>query len=167
MATRNSSDAAAPREKTAIQVIERMMMLLDVLAAHPDPVSLKELSQATQLHPSTAHRILNDMVVGRFVDRGDQAGTYRLGMRLLELGNLVKARLSVREAALAFAAEIAGSAPLAVESIRATLRGDLADRVGAATVHEAAEQARLRATADFAEGTRAMIERRPPAFRRA
>ncbi|MDF6392071.1 IclR family transcriptional regulator, partial [Escherichia coli] len=28
-------------------------------------------------------------------------GSYRLGMRLLELGNLVKARLSVREAALA------------------------------------------------------------------
>jgi len=40
------------------------------------------------------------MVVGRFVDRGDQPGTYRLGMRLLELGNMVKARLSVREAAV-------------------------------------------------------------------
>jgi DNA-binding IclR family transcriptional regulator len=40
------------------------------------------------------------MVLGRFVDRGEQAGSYRLGMRLLELGNLVKARLSVREAAI-------------------------------------------------------------------
>lgn len=88
------------REKTAIQVIERMMRLLDALAAHSDPVSLRELSQKTGLHPSTAHRILNDMVYGRFVDRGDQAGSYRLGMRLLELGNLVKARLSVREAAI-------------------------------------------------------------------
>ena len=64
------------------------------------PVILKDLAHATRLHPSTAHRILNDMVVGRFVDRGDQPGTYRLGMRLLELGNLVKARLSVREAAV-------------------------------------------------------------------
>jgi 1,4-dihydroxy-2-naphthoyl-CoA synthase len=73
---------------------------------------------------------------------------------------------SVREAAVALAAEIAGSAPLAVESIRATLRGDLADRVAAATVHEAAEQARLRTTADFAEGTRAMVQRRSPQFRR-
>ncbi|MFN7572619.1 MAG: IclR family transcriptional regulator [Betaproteobacteria bacterium] len=91
---------AAPREKTSIQVIDRMMKLLDALSAHSDPVSLKELSQATALHPSTAHRILNDMVVGRFVDRGEVPGSYRLGMRLLELGNLVKARLSVREAAL-------------------------------------------------------------------
>ncbi len=87
-------------ERTAIQVIERMMNLLDALAARSGPVSLKDLAQTTSLHPSTAHRILNDMVAGRFVDRGDVPGSYRLGMRLLELGNLVKARLSVRDAAL-------------------------------------------------------------------
>jgi len=96
-----SPGAAAPvRDKTAIQVIERMMKLLDALAAEPGSVSLKDLARSTALHPSTAHRILNDMVIGRFVDRGEQAGTYRLGMRLLELGNVVKARLSVREVAL-------------------------------------------------------------------
>lgn len=95
-----SPSRAPTREKTAIQVIERMMSLLDALAARTGAVSLKELATATALHPSTAHRILNDMVVGRFVDRGEQPGTYRLGMRLLELGNLVKARLSVREASI-------------------------------------------------------------------
>ncbi|MDT7835246.1 IclR family transcriptional regulator [Aquabacterium sp. OR-4] len=84
----------------AIQVIERMFSLLDVLAAHQDPVSLKELSERTGLHPSTAHRILNDLAIGRYVDR-PEAGSYRLGMRLLEMGNLVKARLDVRDAALA------------------------------------------------------------------
>ncbi|MBK9362147.1 MAG: IclR family transcriptional regulator [Rubrivivax sp.] len=82
-----------------IQVLERMFAVLDTLAAHPDPVSLKAISEATGLHPSTTHRILNDLAVGRLVDR-PQSGTYRLGMRLLELGNLVKARLDVREAAM-------------------------------------------------------------------
>ena len=85
--------------KTAIQVIERMMSLLDALAAQSETVSLKELSDTTGLHPSTAHRILNDMVTARFVDR-TEPGAYQLGMRLLELGNLVKARLNVRDAAL-------------------------------------------------------------------
>ena len=61
--------------------------------------------------------------------------------------------------------EIAMSAPLAVRSIRATLRGDLADQVEAATAHEHREQARLQRTADFAEGSRAMAERRTPDFR--
>lgn len=83
-----------------IQVIERMFALIDVLASRTDPISLKEISEKTGLHPSTTHRILNDLAVGRFVDR-PAAGSYRLGMRLLELGNLVKGRLSVRDAALA------------------------------------------------------------------
>jgi len=86
--------------KTAIQVLERMMNLLDALADHEESASLKVLAVQTGLHPSTAHRILNDMVACRMVERGD-GGTYRLGLRLLELGNLVKARLSVREAAQA------------------------------------------------------------------
>ena len=82
-----------------IQVLERSFALLDVLASQQDPVSLKQISESTGLHPSTAHRILNDLVTGRYVDR-PEAGSYRLGMRLLELGNLVKARLDVRDAAL-------------------------------------------------------------------
>ncbi|MET0519482.1 MAG: helix-turn-helix domain-containing protein, partial [Burkholderiaceae bacterium] len=83
----------------AIQVLERTFALLDVLASHQDPVSLKTISETTGLHPSTAHRILNDLALGRYVDR-PEAGSYRLGMRLLELGNLVKARLNVRDAAM-------------------------------------------------------------------
>ncbi len=83
-----------------IQVLERAFALLDMLAASHDTLTLKQISEGTQLHPSTAHRILNDLTIGRYVDR-PQAGTYRLGMRLLELGNLVKDRLDVREAALA------------------------------------------------------------------
>lgn len=86
-------------QSPTIQVLERTFALLETLAGQPDPVSLKEISERTGLHPSTAHRILNDLAIGRFVDR-PQAGSYRLGMRLLELGNLVKARLDVRDAAL-------------------------------------------------------------------
>lgn len=88
---------------------------------------------------------------------GDEAATIGLADRVVPL---VELHVAARD----FAAEIAGSAPLAVQSIRATLRGDLADRVAAATEHEQAEQERLRRTADFREGTRAMSERRPPRF---
>jgi 2-(1,2-epoxy-1,2-dihydrophenyl)acetyl-CoA isomerase len=70
----------------------------------------------------------------------------------------------VRAEAHALAAEIAASAPLAVRSIRATMRGGLAGQIRAATDREAAEQERLRDTADFREGVRAMAERRPPRF---
>jgi DNA-binding IclR family transcriptional regulator len=93
------AEALSPVTPT-IQVIERLFSLMDVLASREDAISLKEISEKTGLHPSTAHRILNDLTIGRFVDR-PEAGSYRLGMRLLELGNMVKARLNVRDAALA------------------------------------------------------------------
>ena len=70
----------------------------------------------------------------------------------------------VRDAARILAKEIALSGPLAVQSIRATLRSGLADAVVQATEHELAEQSRLRKTADFREGVKAMSERRPPEF---
>ena len=72
--TRNALDAeadGASGSPIAIQVIERAMRLLDALAAQPEPVTLKELSATTGLHASTAHRILNDLVVGRYVERVD------------------------------------------------------------------------------------------------
>ncbi|OZI45625.1 IclR family transcriptional regulator [Bordetella genomosp. 5] len=94
-----SDQESAAHAPIAIQVIERAMSLLDALAAQPEPVTLKQLSATTGLHASTAHRILNDLVVGRYVERVDN-GVYQLGMRLLELGSLVKGRLNVREAAI-------------------------------------------------------------------
>ena len=91
-------DPAIP-VKPSVQVIERMFALIDVLASREEAISLKEISEKTGLHPSTTHRILNDLATGRFVGR-PESGSYRLGMRLLELGNLVKGRLNVRDAAL-------------------------------------------------------------------
>ena len=86
-------------QSPTIQVLERAFALLDLLASQPEPVALKDISDKTGLHPSTAHSILNDLTIGRYVDR-PHAGSYRLGMRLLEMGNLVKARLDVRDAAI-------------------------------------------------------------------
>jgi len=83
-----------------VQVIERMFTLIDVLASREEAISLKEISEKAGLHLSTTHRLLNDLATGRFVEH-PQPGSYRLGMRLLELGNLVKSRLNVRDAALA------------------------------------------------------------------
>jgi DNA-binding IclR family transcriptional regulator len=83
----------------SIQVIERIACLLDALANRSGATPLKDLAAKTGLHPSTTHRILNDLAQYRIIERS-QPGCYKLGMRLLELGNLVKDRLDVRDAAI-------------------------------------------------------------------
>jgi DNA-binding IclR family transcriptional regulator len=95
----NSSPTRTAEARGGIQVIERMMTLLDALSHSDHPLGLKQLALDTGLHPSTAHRILAAMASAGFVERLG-GGTYRLGIRLLELGNLVKVRIDIREAAL-------------------------------------------------------------------
>lgn len=70
----------------------------------------------------------------------------------------------LRSCALELAGRIAAAAPLAVRSIRATMRADLAERFRMAVDREAAEQDRLRTTHDHAEGVAAAQERRSPMF---
>jgi len=88
---------------------------------------------------------------------GDEA--FKMG-----LADVLVPQDQVREAALKLAAEIAENSPLGLVATRATLRGDIADRVRAATERELKEQTRLRSTDDFKEGVKAMAERRVPNF---
>jgi len=96
------------------------------------------------------------LYTGRRID-GQTAHDMGLADRVVMLSGL-------RMAAHDLAAEIAGSAPLAVASIRQTMRGDLAAEVKAATDREKHEQDWLRRTNDWREGVKAMAERRPPDF---
>jgi enoyl-CoA hydratase/carnithine racemase len=89
--------------------------------------------------------------------RGDEAVDWGLADQCVPLDQL-------RGAAVALAQEIAENGPLAVQSTRATLRAGLAAAVRAQTDREFLEQEWLRKTADFAEGVRAVAERRPGRF---
>lgn len=81
------------------------------------------------------------------------------------LAEALTGRDRVRETALALAAEIAENAPLAVTSVRATLRAGWAEAIRRQTDHEFAEQFRLQQTEDHREGVRAVAERRPGVFK--
>lgn len=97
-------------------------------------------------------------MTGRRV-KGEEAVEIGLADKLVALDEVIPA-------AQGLAAEIAGSAPLAVESMRETLRGGLADDVERILVRESEEQQRLRTTEDCVEGIAASKERRDPVFNR-
>ena len=70
----------------------------------------------------------------------------------------------IRAVATEMAADIAASAPLAVQSIRQTMRGHLPQAIRDATNREREEQERLSSTNDWREGVAAMSDRRTPNF---
>ena len=80
------------------------------------------------------------------------------------LADTLVAQDQVRTEAARLALEIAISAPLAVQSTRATLRKGLVEQIRSAVAHESTEQNAHFKTADFKEGVAAMAARREPRF---
>ena len=101
-----------------------------------------------------AHKLF---LTGRRIS-GEEA--YALG-----LADVITDKENLRAKATELAAEIAENAPLAVESVRSTMRKDLSLAVKKQTDHENAEQYRLQQTEDHKEGVKAVAERRPGNFR--
>jgi 2-(1,2-epoxy-1,2-dihydrophenyl)acetyl-CoA isomerase len=99
---------------------------------------------------------LDLLYTGRRID-GNAAHRLGLADHVADAGELAAT-------AHAIARDIATSAPLAVRSIRATMRAPLLAAVRQAVEREAAEQQRLQQTADWREGVRASLERREPTF---
>lgn len=100
-------------------------------------------------HQKAAELLLTGRRIG-----GEEAVSIQLADRLAADEDVLSAAIGLAEA-------IAECAPLAVESTRRTLRSDLLDAIRRQTAREAIEQLRLRDSHDFAEGVRAVAERRP------
>ena len=90
------------------------------------------------------------------------------GVEAFEMGlvDKITSKETLLEESIKFASEIASSAPMAVESIRSTLKGDLADQVEKVVKWELSEQIRLQKTKDFKEGISASLSRKVPEFNR-
>jgi DNA-binding IclR family transcriptional regulator len=81
-----------------VAAVQRAASVLDLLAANGE-LGTNEVARRTALHPSSVSRLLATLVDAGLVEHVPDSGRYRLGLRLVELGNAVLARLDLREIA--------------------------------------------------------------------
>jgi DNA-binding IclR family transcriptional regulator len=91
---------------SSIQVLDRAMALVGVLSRAPGPVGLTRLAGEAELHTASAHRILASLMAHGLVEKTG-AGEYDLGVRWLEVGNRLRARLNIRQVAMPFMQQLA------------------------------------------------------------
>ena len=91
---------------SSIQVIDRAMALVGVLSRAPGPVSLTRLAGEAGLHTASAHRILAALMAHGLIEKTG-AGEYDLGVRWLEVGNRLRARLNIRQVAMPYMQQLA------------------------------------------------------------
>jgi IclR family transcriptional regulator, KDG regulon repressor len=93
--------AHVPQYKTGIspyrvQVLDRALAALEVLAGRSSECSLVEICRTLKLHKSTAHRLMMVLEQHRLVDKNPDTGRYRLGLKLFELGSKAIGALDLR-----------------------------------------------------------------------
>lgn len=93
--------ARVPRSKTEgspykVQVLDRALAALDVLASRPQEYSLVELCNELKLHKSTVHRLMMVLEQHRLVGKNPDTGRYRLGLKLFEYGSKAIGSLDLR-----------------------------------------------------------------------
>jgi len=81
-----------------LQALDRAFAVLDLLATSTTSLGLAEIADALGLHKSTAHRFLMVLERHRMVERA-QAGKFRLGLRLCDLGSRAIEQFDLRERA--------------------------------------------------------------------
>ncbi len=69
--------------KSALRVLD----IFELLAHHPDGMSLSEIAAALAIPKSSAHGLLATLLSRGYLRPGRQERTYRLGTRLFELGS--------------------------------------------------------------------------------
>jgi DNA-binding IclR family transcriptional regulator len=82
-----------------VEAVERAAALLDVLAESGGELGTNEIARRSRINPSSVSRLLATLVAARLVDFDAESGRYRLGVRLVQLGNAAAAGLGLREAA--------------------------------------------------------------------
>jgi DNA-binding IclR family transcriptional regulator len=81
-----------------VQVLDRVLAILDALAAERGDASVTELAETLKLHKSTVHRLLMILSQHRLVER-DANGRYHLGLKLFELGTVAIGKFNIKERA--------------------------------------------------------------------
>jgi DNA-binding IclR family transcriptional regulator len=141
-----------PTMTRSISSLERAIAVLGALADSPSDLGTNEIARRTGLNPSSVSRLLATLARDEFVRRVADTGRYRLGPRLIELGNAALARIDLRELArphlIALTDATGETATLSVPSDQTAITVDFVpSRATVRSVTQLGRQSVLHATA--------------------
>jgi DNA-binding IclR family transcriptional regulator len=82
-----------------VQTVERALDILEVLASSRESFGVTEIGSRIGLHKSTVHRIIQTLCYRGYVEKEKDRERYRLGIKIIEVGNAFFNQLEVRKIA--------------------------------------------------------------------
>lgn len=92
-------DKVIKKDGSTVQSVNRALKILNILKNNPGGLGVTELAEELDIAKSTSHRLLQSLLIERFVKLDNITRKYQLGLGLMELGNEVMNNLDVRNIA--------------------------------------------------------------------
>lgn len=105
-----NNDMLRPRSQkpnNLVQTIERTSLILDILGQSPQGISIRDLSEKIKLPKGTTHRLISSLTYLGYARQDPKTRNYFLGLKLVELGNLLLSQLDLRKEAEPFIRDLA------------------------------------------------------------
>lgn len=80
-----------------VQTIERVSAILDIVSRNSQGVTIRDLASTLNLPKGTVHRLLSSLAFFGYIRQDTRTKNYFLGLKLLELGNLIVDQLDLRK----------------------------------------------------------------------
>ncbi len=95
------------RPNNLVQTVERTSHILEILGQSPQGISIRELSERVKLPKGTTHRLLSSLAYFGYARQDPKTKNYFLGLKLVELGNILLSQLDLRKEAEPFLRDLA------------------------------------------------------------
>ncbi|TLS52652.1 IclR family transcriptional regulator [Paenibacillus antri] len=89
-----------------IQSVQRALQIVDLFDERTPELKITEISARMQLHKSTVHSLLKTLMHHGYIAQDDESGKYRLGLALVEKGNMLLQSMDLRSIAKPYIAEL-------------------------------------------------------------
>jgi DNA-binding IclR family transcriptional regulator len=104
---RNDVLKGTPKPNNLVQTIERVSSILDILAQSAQGISIRDLSSNIGLPKGTTHRLLSSLSYFGYVRQEPKTRNYFLGLKFVELGQILLSQLDLRKEAEPFLRDLA------------------------------------------------------------
>jgi len=98
-----------------VQTLDRALNILELLAVSKNGMGVTEIGQKTGLHKSTAHRLLNALFERGYVEKAVSGGTYKIGLKIVELSGLYFNNVELKAEAADFLRKLADESTQSVQ----------------------------------------------------
>lgn len=91
----------------SVQTLDRALDIIELLSVEREGVGVTEISQRVALHKSTVHRLLNALACRGYVEKDEKFGTYKLGLKFVEISSLFLNKLELKTEAFPYLRRLA------------------------------------------------------------